>query len=286
MQQSYQGLTSDRLVELSNEHFHKLASLSAKTHGAVELGKVAAAKFTAATDDVYLQKMAQAELGQDHLEKLAQAIINEEVTWDELSELEKVAVFGALRRAAGFFTKGRGVKMPRMGASGGGRPGILRRGWNRVTGQGFKNVGKGGGSNISGPRTRSFGGGSKPTGGGGAYRQPSKPASAAKPPSPPPQQAGAQMRQSFQDLNKGNAPLRGNKAVQRASRDAGGTPGQRKPLLKLRHKAGIAGAAALAGGTYLGGEALRTADTFLHQRQGPYQYGMGSPSHFMQSQGM
>ena len=94
------------------------------------------------------------------------------------------------------------------------------------------------------------------------------------------------MRQSFQSLNKGNTPLTGNRAVQKASRAAGGTKGARKPLLKFRHKAAIAGTAAAGGGLYLGGKALDTADTFLHQRTGPYQYGMGAPSHFNQSQGM
>jgi len=290
-----QRLMADVLVEMSNGHFRKLASLSARTRGAVELGKVAAARFSPPTEDEYLQKMAASQLGEAYLEKLARAVINEEVSWDDLSDLEKTAlgiggIGRALKGVGQFFTKGKTVRMAGgPGSASGGIGARLRSAWNRGTGQQWKNLAgsKGGGPGISGPRTQTFKGGTRPAGAGaGPYRGAAAqgPATAVR---PPPQQAGAQMRQRFQQLNQGAQPLQGNRAVQRASAAAGGTPGARKPLLSWRTKAGLGAAAVGAGGLYLGGKALDTANTFLHQQQpGAYQYGMGAPTPFMQPQGM
>ena len=295
MLQAAQPLMADILAEMAQDHFHKLASLSIKTRSAIELGKVAAAKFAPVTDDAYLQKLAAAQLGEDHLQKLAWALINNEVSWEELTELEKVAVGrvggfgGAIKGIANFFTKGRNVSLPSPGGAPGGFVNRLKGAYNTVT--------KGPTPSLSPtPRTRGFRGstgastpGGSPgfTGRPGPYGAPGGGPPPAPTPRVPPQQAGAQMAQRFRELNPGGAALHGNEAVQQASRAAGGTAGPRKPLIGLKGKLMIGGTAATIGGGVLAHKALGTADNFLHsQPQGDYQYGMGSPSHFMNPQQM
>ena len=397
-------LLSDQLVEMSNAHFRKLASLSARVEGAQQMGKITA---RSALEDPYLQKMASKLepeptemeklaseaawelLGDDHMEKLAHAVDDGAVDFDELSELEKVAlgkVLSGIGRAAGkLFRRGK----PKLPTGGAPKPGLLTRMKNRVTGQGWRNTNRSPSvSNTRGTpktppprtstppsrtstpsqqRTPAPAGNttSTPTAyGKGPYQQPGRQTAPPTPPSQPGPAPGqqapragnrsggqqlstseweaeaAKMRQSAQRAGSGAAPKAGpgelfprlepdqaaaqmrrarfkgsgtrqprfganqpqtvgrmasgeklptsavpsGEAVQSLSK--GTTRGARKPLMNWKTKALIGTGLAGAGATYLGGKALNTADTFLHQPMGSYQYGMGSPSHFMNPQQM
>jgi hypothetical protein len=103
-----------------------------------------------------------------------------------------------------------------------------------------------------------------------------------------PQAAQARNQAHWQQQRQqqaGTAVPRGTEAVNQAAGPGSVTP--RKPLLGWRGKAALGTLAVGVPATYLGGKALGAADTFLHQQPGgAYQYGMGSPSHFMNPQQM
>lgn len=221
---------------------------------------------TAAADLEKLGATAYSELGEEHMTKLASQIVEGEISWDDLSEMEKVAIgwmgkaLGGLKKGVQFFTKGKNVKIPGAPGSGGGVGSKLREGWNVMTGKG---------KTPTMPKTpkvnpkvqsamdeakalKSTPGGAKTMAGGsgGPYRTPGKTTGTPSTPGQPP------------------APKPGKKWYQ--------------PSMKTQLALGAAG----VGGTYLGGKALDAGTAFLTpQPPGTaYQYGGGSPSHFMRSQ--
>ena len=143
---------ADEVTLMARTHFNKLASLAVRVQGARELGIVAAhspigngmiptefviEKMAAAwahrrsiqQTQIDLEKLSSAdleklgsaaydELGEAHMEKLAAGVIDGSVAWDELTDMEKVAVgwmgsaLKGLKKGWDVVAKGKTVKMP------------------------------------------------------------------------------------------------------------------------------------------------------------------------------
>lgn len=212
-----------------------------------------------AADLEKLGAAAYAELGEEHMTKLASQILEGEVSWDELSELEKVAIgwmgkaLGGLKKGVQFFTKGKSVSLPGPKTPGQGFGAKMREGWNVMTGKG---------------RTPQM-----PSPGASKVQQYAQEAKALKA-----QPGGAKTMVG----GSGGGPYR---TPSTPGQPAPARPGRKWYQPSLKTQLGVG--AALAGGTYLGGKALDVGHAFLTpQPPGTaYQYGGGAPSHFMNPQG-
>lgn len=237
-----------------------------------------------------LEKLGAAaylELGNEHMEKLAAAVLSGEVSWDELTDMEKLAVgwmgkaLGGLKRGVEFFTKGRMPKLPGTGGvpstPGAGATGgfgqKLRQGWESITGKGrtvTEAPSSGAGAvdkyrrEATKLRRTDPGGGARkfdaPEGGGGPYRTPEAP-----PPPPAPAVTRSTASQAS-DLTPGSA--------------------KKRPWYRPSLKTQLVLGAGAAGATYLGGKGLEATSAFLTpQPPGTaHQYGGAAPSHFMYPQ--
>jgi hypothetical protein len=275
---------ADEVTLMARAHFNKLASLAVRVQGARELGVVAAhssvgdsmiptefviEKMAAAwahrrsiqQTQIDLEKLSSAdleklgsaaydELGEAHMEKLAAGVLGGSIAWDELTDMEKVAVgwmgsaLKGIKKGWNVMTKGKNVTLPTTPqAPGSGIGGRLREGWNVMTGRG---------------------------------RTVKPPAGVAPPKATPP--PAAKHTQGTGTQATGQAGPTGQAPDLPAPK--------RKPWMRARTKLMLGGGLALTGGTYLGGKALDTGSAFLTpQPPGTaYQYGGGAPSHFMRSQ--
>lgn len=329
------------VTRMARGHFNKLAALAVKVQGARELGTLAAHSSlgddmipmeftiekmaanwarrralhsisidfekTSSADLEKLAALAYDELGEAHMEKLAEGILSGDITWDELSDMEKVALnLGGLWK---------GVKNVGRSVAGMGRK-IDLPGAPKVPGQGggfmqkMKDFGSsltGKGKTVRGPsaaqeamedvaKIRAEGTGTAarqlPGGSGTGTRQvpktqaqpgqaPYRQAAGEAPPPPPPpapkhtQGTGAQATQTGAAGAQGQPPAPPS------------APGKPKPgFWNWKTKLMLGTTAASIPATYLGGKALDTTKQFLTpQPPGTsYQYGGGSPSHFMNPQ--
>ena len=322
------------VTRMARAHFNKLASLSVKVQGARELGVLAAHSSVGESmipTEFAIEKMAQrwaqrrvihqtkvdfeklssadmeklgaaaySELGEAHMEKLAAGVMDGSVAWDELSDMEKLAVgwlgkaiSGGKNLLRSVVGAGRKVDLPSAPKppGGGGAMQKVKDFGASLTGKGktvrppsvaddaMKEVSELRAKGTGTPARRMEGGSGSGVPktqvqepGGGPYRTPDAP-----PPAPKHTQGtGAQAANTGKAGATGQAP-----DLPPPAADA-----KKKPLLNWKTKAMIGGTAAMGGATYLGGKALDTANTFLTpQPPGTaYQYGGGSPSHFMRPQ--
>lgn len=287
------------IVNMARTHFNKLASLSVKVQGAKELGAIAAHSNLGAD---LLEKQAY---DQNDLEKLASQILNNDLVWNDLSEMEKVAIFGQLGRGLGkafsFMTKGRNVNLPktvstrRFGKQAPRPPTELKTPDSPAVQKVRQEASamREGTPRIS-PRTTQPG--QPPPMVTGARPNAPPTVAGAKPNTPrggaPPgteerlRQARVREQQAaFKRLNPdADVPT----STPRTPDTPGSTPtpdATKKPKW-WNWKKQLAVGAGLGGATYLGGKALDTTTAFLTpQPPGTaYQYGAGSPSHFKNPQ--
>lgn len=331
------------VTRMARAHFNKLASLSVKVQGARELGVLAAhssigesmipTEFAiekmaerwarrrsiqhshvdfeklSSADMEKLGALAYSELGEAHMEKLAAGVLDGSITWDELSDMEKLAVgwlgkaIGGAKKLLTTATKGRTPTLPKAPkvpgeGFGAGLKQKAQGAWDVMSGKGKSVPGTGAAPKPTAAqsamrevqdlrRADPAGGARKMQGGSGVpktqaqsgpYREAAPP-----PPSAPKhtQGTGAQAAGTT-----GKAGPSGQAPDLPAPPPSDAAPTKRAPLLSTKTKLLLGGTAAMGGATYLGGKALDTANTFLTpQPPGTaYQYGGGSPSHFMRPQ--